>query len=52
MHYYICPECGEKTLLCSMREDYCVNCNYTERYEDAYSDTGPGGDFENSEVYR
>lgn len=37
-----CPACGQKTMICSMREDYC---DYTERYEDVYAEVG---DFENA----
>ncbi len=44
-----CPECGEYTLLQSMRADFCTSCDYEERYEDAYRDADPGGDFDNSE---
>lgn len=52
MSYQYCPECQSKALICSMREDYCTSCGYTERYEDAYADSDPGGDFENSEIYK
>ena len=52
MNTYRCPKCNHKTLICSMREDYCTNCGYNERYEDAYADSDPGGDFENSEEYK
>jgi Zn ribbon nucleic-acid-binding protein len=44
-----CPKCNYNTLLQSMREDHCTNCGYTQRYEDAYAQEDPGGDFENSE---
>jgi len=47
-----CPECGKNTLLSSMREDFCTNCNYSERYEDAYADIDPAGDFEDSEEFK
>lgn len=49
-----CPKCGEPTLAQSMRADVCTNpdCDYSERYEDAYADVDPGGDFENSEVLK
>ena len=44
-----CPECDQRTLLTSMRADFCTKCGYEERYEDAYRDVDPGGDFEGSE---
>ncbi len=49
-----CPVCGKHTLLQSMRADFCTNddCGYEERYEDAYRDVDPGGDFEGSEDLR
>ncbi len=47
-----CPECGEQTLLQSMRSDFCTNCDYSERYEDAYADVDPGGDFDDAEVLK
>jgi ribosomal protein L37E len=48
----ICPECGEKSLLSSMREDFCTECGYSERYEDAYAKEDPGGDFPDAEKFR
>ena len=47
----ICPECGEHTLMSSMRADVCTNCDYTERYEDAYAAADPGGDFPDAEEF-
>lgn len=50
----ICPRCRYNTLAQSMRADVCTNrnCNYEERYEDAYSSIDPGNDFEESEKFR
>lgn len=36
-------------MLQSMRADWCDACGYEERYEDAYKDVDPKGDFENAE---
>ena len=49
-----CPRCGQPTLAQSMRADVCLNdqCDYVERYEDAYADEDPGGDFPDSERLR
>jgi hypothetical protein len=44
-----CPQCGQNSLASSMRADFCTNCDYSVRYEDAYAAEDPGGDFENSE---
>lgn len=48
-----CPKCGQRTMLQSMRADFCTNedCGYEERYEDAYASVDPGGDFEGSEDF-
>lgn len=47
----ICPKCGQNTLRCSMRADYCPECEYEERYEDAYRDTDPENDFPDAEEF-
>ena len=47
-----CPDCDQQTLLSSMRADFCTNCGYEQRYEDAYADVDPGGDFENAEEFK
>lgn len=47
-----CPECGQHTLHQSMREDYCQFCDYSQRYEDAYAASDPGGDFEGAEIFK
>ena len=46
-----CPECGENKLISSMRADWCTACDYSERYEDAYAEVDPGGDFPDAEVF-
>lgn len=52
MSYEICPKCHELALLSSMRADSCTNCDYSQRYEDAYRDVDPGGDFPDAETFR
>lgn len=47
-----CPECGANALISSMRADFCTECGYEERYEDAYASVDPGGDFEDAEEFK
>lgn len=47
-----CPSCEKQTLEQSMREDFCTSCGYSQRYEDAYRHSDPGGDFPDAEKFK